>query len=289
MSANKVVSGNEEMAAAWDGPEGDHWAEHADRYEATSERYGQLLLEAAGLREDSRGPRHRLRDGSDDRGRAAGSPPAGPCSGSTCRRGCSPSDGPRPRSSNSTTCDSSRPTPRCTRSTPAPTTSPSARSARCSSPIRSRPSPTSGARCDPARGSRSPAGASSLATSGSTRSAPRSPPDATSRPRRRGCRARSAWPTRRSRRSDSEPPATTTSTSGRSKSRCASARTPTTPTRSSRRSASPAGSPHDLDDATKTATLERLHQTLADHETTDGVVFASSAWLITAANRGEAG
>ena len=24
------------MAAAWDGPEGDHWAEHADRYEATS-------------------------------------------------------------------------------------------------------------------------------------------------------------------------------------------------------------------------------------------------------------
>ena len=37
---------NVDMAAAWDGPEGDHWTENAERYEATSERYGELLLQA---------------------------------------------------------------------------------------------------------------------------------------------------------------------------------------------------------------------------------------------------
>lgn len=37
---------NVDMAAAWDGPEGDHWTENAERYEATSERYGQVLLDA---------------------------------------------------------------------------------------------------------------------------------------------------------------------------------------------------------------------------------------------------
>jgi len=41
------MSGNEEMAAAWDGPEGDHWAEHADRYQASSSRHRAALL--AGL------------------------------------------------------------------------------------------------------------------------------------------------------------------------------------------------------------------------------------------------
>jgi len=34
------------MAAAWDGPEGDHWAENADRYEATGHRLWQSLLDA---------------------------------------------------------------------------------------------------------------------------------------------------------------------------------------------------------------------------------------------------
>ena len=43
----------------------------------------------------------------------------------------------------------------------------------------------------------------------------------------------------------------------------------------------------DLDDATRTATLEQLRQTLKDHETTDGVLFGGSAWLITAANPDE--
>ncbi|MBW3537605.1 MAG: class I SAM-dependent methyltransferase [Actinobacteria bacterium] len=43
---------NVDMAAAWDGPEGEHWAEHADRYEATSTRYGQVLLESLDFRGD---------------------------------------------------------------------------------------------------------------------------------------------------------------------------------------------------------------------------------------------
>jgi SAM-dependent methyltransferase len=47
------MSGNEEMAAAWDGPEGDHWAEHAERYEAVSTRYRTVLIDALSLRETS--------------------------------------------------------------------------------------------------------------------------------------------------------------------------------------------------------------------------------------------
>ena len=43
---------NVDMAAAWDGPEGEHWTEHADRYESTSSRYGQLLLDSVGFRDD---------------------------------------------------------------------------------------------------------------------------------------------------------------------------------------------------------------------------------------------
>ena len=37
-----------------------------------------------------------------------------------------------------------------------------------------------------------------------------------------------------------------------------------------------------LDDATRKAAHERLRQVLAEHETPDGVMFGSSAWLITA-------
>ena len=40
---------NVEMAAAWDGAEGEHWAAYADRYEATGTRYGQALLRAAAV------------------------------------------------------------------------------------------------------------------------------------------------------------------------------------------------------------------------------------------------
>jgi SAM-dependent methyltransferase len=41
---------NVEMAAAWDGAEGEHWAAHAERYEATSTGFGQALLRAAAVR-----------------------------------------------------------------------------------------------------------------------------------------------------------------------------------------------------------------------------------------------
>jgi len=47
------MSGNEQMAAAWDGPEGDHWADHAERYEATAEHYRRTLLGAVDLTEHS--------------------------------------------------------------------------------------------------------------------------------------------------------------------------------------------------------------------------------------------
>ncbi|MDQ3680144.1 MAG: methyltransferase domain-containing protein [Actinomycetota bacterium] len=43
---------NVEMAAAWDGAEGDHWAAHADRYEATAPGYWQALLRAVPIRPD---------------------------------------------------------------------------------------------------------------------------------------------------------------------------------------------------------------------------------------------
>ncbi|MBV9486677.1 MAG: methyltransferase domain-containing protein [Frankiaceae bacterium] len=41
------VIANAEMAAAWDGPEGEHWAHHADRYEQIGERQLSRLLSAA--------------------------------------------------------------------------------------------------------------------------------------------------------------------------------------------------------------------------------------------------
>ncbi len=47
--ATGIADGNADMAAAWDGPEGDHWADHAEHYEATSPALGRALLAAAGL------------------------------------------------------------------------------------------------------------------------------------------------------------------------------------------------------------------------------------------------
>lgn len=49
----QTAAANADMLAAWDGPEGDHWTEHAARYEASSARYRQRLLTAAGLEERS--------------------------------------------------------------------------------------------------------------------------------------------------------------------------------------------------------------------------------------------
>lgn len=45
---------NVEMAAAWDGEEGERWAAHAERYEATGTRYGEALLRAAAVRPGDR-------------------------------------------------------------------------------------------------------------------------------------------------------------------------------------------------------------------------------------------
>lgn len=48
-----MVIANVEMAAAWDGPEGQHWAAHADRYEATAAGYWQSLLAAVSVDRDA--------------------------------------------------------------------------------------------------------------------------------------------------------------------------------------------------------------------------------------------
>ena len=44
---HEATIANPDMAAAWDGAEGDHWAENADRYEATTAPYWQALIHAA--------------------------------------------------------------------------------------------------------------------------------------------------------------------------------------------------------------------------------------------------
>jgi SAM-dependent methyltransferase len=44
MATDRVA--NPEMAEAWDGPEGEHWAAHAEHYEQVSWRHRQRLVEA---------------------------------------------------------------------------------------------------------------------------------------------------------------------------------------------------------------------------------------------------
>ena len=44
MATTRVA--NPEMAAAWDGPEGDHWATHAEHYEQTSMRHWERFVGA---------------------------------------------------------------------------------------------------------------------------------------------------------------------------------------------------------------------------------------------------
>jgi SAM-dependent methyltransferase len=43
---------NAEMAAAWDGPEGQHWAEHAERYESMGPVFWDALVAAVGIAPD---------------------------------------------------------------------------------------------------------------------------------------------------------------------------------------------------------------------------------------------
>src|SRR6266508_3424163 len=40
---------NTEMAAAWDGPEGDHWTEHAERYESVGPAFWDALAAAINI------------------------------------------------------------------------------------------------------------------------------------------------------------------------------------------------------------------------------------------------
>jgi len=47
---SSVAAGNRDMAAAWDGDEGAHWAAHADGYERSATPYREHLLDAAALR-----------------------------------------------------------------------------------------------------------------------------------------------------------------------------------------------------------------------------------------------
>ena len=43
---------NVEMAKAWDGEEGDRWTEHSDRYDTASRRHSRRLLDSAAVAED---------------------------------------------------------------------------------------------------------------------------------------------------------------------------------------------------------------------------------------------
>ena len=45
---------NVEAAEAWDGDEGEHWAEHAERYEHSSWRHRARLLQASSIRPTDR-------------------------------------------------------------------------------------------------------------------------------------------------------------------------------------------------------------------------------------------
>jgi len=47
-----MVIANVEMAAAWDGAEGEHWAAHAERYEATGPGYWRALLATVPIEPD---------------------------------------------------------------------------------------------------------------------------------------------------------------------------------------------------------------------------------------------
>jgi SAM-dependent methyltransferase len=45
--ARTMALANVDQAAAWDGEEGDHWTQHADRYDAAARRYDPKLIAAA--------------------------------------------------------------------------------------------------------------------------------------------------------------------------------------------------------------------------------------------------
>jgi SAM-dependent methyltransferase len=54
LSASAVDPSNAEQARAWDGDEGAYWAAHAERFDASLARYQEQLMDTAGLRTSSR-------------------------------------------------------------------------------------------------------------------------------------------------------------------------------------------------------------------------------------------
>ena len=139
------MSDNEEMRAAWDGPEGDHWAEHADRYQATSVRFREALFDALDLGDTSAVLDVGCGTGASTIGRAASRPRVSALGVDLSSRMLDGRGGAAAEGLDHVRFEQAdaQVHPFELR----PTTSPSAASARCSSGIRSPPSPTSGAHC----------------------------------------------------------------------------------------------------------------------------------------------
>jgi len=49
----ETATGNADMAAAWDGPEGEHWAEHAEQYESGGAAFTRVLVDAVPVADES--------------------------------------------------------------------------------------------------------------------------------------------------------------------------------------------------------------------------------------------
>ena len=141
---------NVEAAEAWDGDEGEHWAEHAERYEHSSWRHRARLLQASSIRPDGPRHRHRVRLRDAPRSRRRSSRPTGRRSGSTCPRRCSPRAVQHAADAGVGNVDFVQGDAQVhSLRAETPPTSPSATSGRCSSAIRSPRSPTSPAGSGP--------------------------------------------------------------------------------------------------------------------------------------------
>ena len=68
-NAVPVDSSNIEQLRAWDGDEGDYWADHAEYFDRSVAAYHQRLLDAAAIGDARPSARCRLRDRSDHPGR----------------------------------------------------------------------------------------------------------------------------------------------------------------------------------------------------------------------------
>ena len=115
---------NVEAAEAWDGDEGEHWAEHAERYEHSSWRHRARLLQAASIR-----PTDRVIDIGCGSGRATIEAAQARVRRVGARRrpvvvSCSRRAGSTPTTRGSATSSSCRAMPRCTGSSQRLPTSP---------------------------------------------------------------------------------------------------------------------------------------------------------------------